>query len=376
MAPKRTQTGPDPLLVDLLSLPTAPFCEGYVIDYLRRFCEKRRLSFDTDQAGNVLIHLRRGPKRYRHPVCFAGHLDHPGFVADKMIGPRKLRARWLGGVHAEYFVGSRVRFFDHGDWIRGTVRSISPPARKKRRPVETATIDIAAPVSPHSPGMWDFPDPTIKGNCIYARACDDVAGVAAMLSCIDRLRRKKNAEAYFLFTRAEEVGFVGAISAARDRTIPDQCVVVAVETSSQLPAARIGDGPILRVGDKSSVFTPSATAYCNRVAKELAETDKHFIYQRKLMDGGTCESTAYCQFGYDATGLCIALGNYHNMDTKRRRIAPEFIDLTDYENLVRWFVALATSSSTYDGKDAALIKRLRNLERRYAKLLKESERRL
>ncbi|MCH7703371.1 MAG: hypothetical protein IID37_16970, partial [Planctomycetes bacterium] len=117
MARKRVQTGPDPLLVDLLSLPTAPFCEGYVIDYLRRFCEKRRLSFDTDQAGNVLIHLRRGPKRNRHPVCFAGHLDHPGFIADKMIDPRKLRAHWMGGVHAEYFVGSKVRFFDDGQWI-------------------------------------------------------------------------------------------------------------------------------------------------------------------------------------------------------------------------------------------------------------------
>jgi len=70
------------------------------------------------------------------------------------------------------------------------------------------------------------------------------------------------------------------------------------------------------------------------------------------------------------------LGNYHNMDTKRGRIGREFIDLTDYENLVRWFVALATSSSTYDGKDAALIKTLLNLERKYAKLLKESGRRL
>jgi hypothetical protein len=45
------------------------------------------------------------------------------------------------------------------------------------------------------------------------------------------------------------------------------------------------------------------------------------------MDGGTCESSAYCQRGYDATGICIALGNYHNMNVRRKRIGPEYVDL-------------------------------------------------
>lgn len=30
------------------------------------------------------------------------------------------------------------------------------------------------------------------------------------------------------------------------------------------------------------------------------------------MDGGGCEATAFGVYGYRATGLCLALGNWHN----------------------------------------------------------------
>jgi endoglucanase len=126
---------------------------------------------------------------------------------------------------------------------------------------------------------------------------------------------------------------------------------------------------VLRVGDKSTVFTPSATAFCRRVADELARRDRSFVYQRKLMDGGSCESSAYCDFGYTATGLCMALGNYHNMDTRRRRIAPEYVGTSDFENLVKWFVALAESGSAYADHDAVFRKRLHGLEEECAGLL-------
>jgi len=35
-------------------------------------------------------------------------------------------------------------------------------------------------------------------------------------------------------------------------------------------------------------------------------------HQRKLMDGGGCEASAFVVYGYQATGLCLALGNWHN----------------------------------------------------------------
>jgi putative aminopeptidase FrvX len=176
-----------------------------------------------------------------------------------------------------------------------------------------------------------------------------------------------------LFTRAEEVGFIGAIGAAKKKTIPKGLPVIAIETSKILPNAPQGAGPILRVGDKSSIFSPELTAYCDRVAMKLRETKKGFQYQRKLMDGGTCESTAYLVYGYEATGICVALGNYHNMNESKKKIDSEYIDLSDWRNMVDWYEALVTDAEGYqkgkstqakafDERFAKAVELLRNFE--------------
>ena len=194
-----------------------------------------------------------------------------------------------------------------------------------------------------------------------------------MLCAIDELSRERGScDAYFLFTRAEEVGFVGAIAACRLKTIPRKCYIVAMETSSELPHARMGDGPILRVGDRASAFTPEVTAHCHRIARELEASNASFQYQRKLMDGGTCESSAYCTLGYEATGLCVALGNYHNVNTTKKTLGPEYIDLTDFEHVVRWFVELARAPHPYTGRDETLRDQINSLERTYRSLLRQS----
>jgi len=117
------------------------------------------------------------------------------------------------------------------------------------------------------------------------------------------------------------------------------------------------------VGDLAAVFSPEPTAFCRMVAEDLARKERTFRFQRKLMDGGTCESTVYDANGYEATGLCIALGNYHNMDTRRKRLAPEYIHLADYRALVRWFVALATTRRARSAHRRQLENRLARLER-------------
>jgi endoglucanase len=367
-------SGHKKILLEMLSLPTAPFVEGAVVAYIERFCGARRgLRLIRDRAGNILVHLRRGSQRVARPVCLTAHLDHPGFIAEKMVGARKLRAIWRGGVRPEYFVGSAVRFHAEGRWIRGTVRSITQRSEERVKRVKGATIEVTAPVPAGAPGMWALPGAAIRGRRLWSRACDDLAGAAAMVCCLEEMtRRRLNGEAYFLFTRAEEVGFVGAVAAAKNKTIPRRCVVVAVETSSELPSARIGQGPILRVGDKMTVFHPPATAHCAAVAADLAKADRKFAYQRKLMDGGTCESSAYCQLGYEATGLCVALGNYHNMDTTRKKLAPEYVDAHDMANLIKWFVELARGRRRYTGTEGDLRGRLHKLDRQYRTVLRQT----
>jgi putative aminopeptidase FrvX len=358
------------ILREVLILPTAPFAEHAVVEYIRGFCRRRSLSVRQDSVGNILVHLRRGRRRIPRPVCLTAHLDHPGFVSSGMSEPRILRAHWRGGVSPGYFAGTQVRFFHNDAWVRGTIRRIQTVRLEGIERVRTAWIEVPRAIPSGTIGMWDLPDPVIRGSRIFARACDDLAGAAAMLCCMDELTRSgSSCDAYFLFTRAEEVGFIGALAAARLKTIPARCLVVSMETSSQRPNALPGEGPILRVGDKTTTFTPAATAYCRAIADDVAKRDSTFRYQRRLMDGGTCESSAFCSRGYEATGLCVALGNYHNMDASRKKIAPEFIDLDDFRNVVSWFLALAHPRIPYTSVDAPFDRRLTALERQYASLL-------
>ncbi len=60
------------------------------------------------------------------------------------------------------------------------------------------------------------------------------------------------------------------------------------------------------------------------------------------MAGGSCEATAFGGYGYRAAGLCLPLGNYHNMGTSMRwsmasrEATPrmEVISLADFHALV------------------------------------------
>jgi putative aminopeptidase FrvX len=363
------------LLVDLLALPTAPFNEQYIAGYIRRWAAGRPdMKLDNDKFGNLRLRLRRGPAA-SSPLVFSGHMDHPGFEAQDMIGRRRLQATWRGGVQPEYFPRAKVRFFSDGAWVRGTIKTVKVGRDLRGRPrVQSVSVAVPRPVARGAIGMWDFPDPTIKGTRLYARGCDDVGGVAAIMAALDRLSAGRSpVDVYATFTRAEEVGFAGAIAGSHNGLIPRRARIVAVETSSEIPGVKMGDGPILRVGDRDAVFTPSLTAFCRMVADDLAGRDKTFKYQRKLMDAGTCESAAFCEFGYQATGLCVALGNYHNMDRARRRLGPEYIDLGDWNALVKWFAALATSRREYQANvNPAFRKALDKLDRAYTPLLRKT----
>jgi endoglucanase len=87
------------------------------------------------------------------------------------------------------------------------------------------------------------------------------------------------------------------------------------------------------------------------------------------MDGGTCEASAFLGYGYRTSGLCIALGNYHNMDRRRRRIAPEFVDLHDWQGLVDWFIALAIAHPAYSGGNHQLGAMLEGLYHKWVPVL-------
>ena len=74
------------------------------------------------------------------------------------------------------------------------------------------------------------------------------------------------------------------------------------------------------------------------------------------MAGGSCEATAFGGYGYRAAGLCLPLGNYHNMgnldevEGGEGAATPlmEVISLADFHALVD---LLLVAASALDGED-------------------------
>ena len=368
------------LLQGVLSCPTSPFCERAVIKYVRDWALRCGAAFAQDAAGNVLLSatgaagLRRraGARTPKAPMwVFTAHMDHPGFVVRRGRG-RSVWAQFRGGVAKEYFPGSPVRLITAQGEFAATVTAV----RKSEAPGSLeCRLELigagAADVPPGSIGMWGVPAFRSRNGRITARACDDLAGCAAILAAMEQIISSgADAKVMGLLTRAEEVGFVGALAACRLGTIPAGAMVVGIETSKAQPGARVGGGVVVRVGDKLRTFNESLTAHISAVAAGMAKTDKEFRFVRQLMPGGTCESTAFCALGHMAGALALPLGNYHNQHP-RGRIAPEFIHEGDFDCLVDLLVALAGNKRTPADTDADLRRRLDGLLKSQQKTLDE-----
>lgn len=335
----------------LLCLPTAPYHEHAVRDAVAQQAVALGLVPQRDVAGNLI--LRWEPRRPRHPVplVLVAHMDHPGFEA---LGPN--RAEFLGGVPEAMFRGRPPVQFQTAT---GVVR-----ARVRRAMKKKLTLTGGETLQGGELGQWDLTVFRVRGDRLTARGIDDVLGVVAGLAALTEIIRKRvPTRVWCVFTRAEEVGFHGALVAARQHVVPRRSLVVSLETSRQRPGTRQGAGPVIRVGDRTSVFDPAGTFFLWHTARQAK-----LPVQRCLMDGGTCEATAFAAHGYRSTGLCLALGNYHNIGPNQRPAA-EYVSVKDLAGLVELIVAAARQWNGIDSATAVLRQKIDRVERKLPRKL-------
>ncbi|MFK7883566.1 MAG: hypothetical protein AB8F26_05205 [Phycisphaerales bacterium] len=364
-------------LKEVTVIPSAAGHEGRVIAWIERWISEREgVATRRDPHGNIELRLADVPESDA-PLYFTAHLDHPTFVVDEVLSETSLVLAFRGGVMSDYFPDAKVRVHVGDSFVIGTIRGEHNPDNKEwsetdDRPFKQYLCECD---SPHGASVgdianWNLPDQQIIddefGGIIHTDACDDLAAVAAALSAFDELLLAKQAgedigDVRILFTLAEEIGFVGAIGACKAGFMPKGSRIIALENSRAFADAPIHGGPIVRVGDRVSVFSPELTAAVAKVAETISggpATPKAsqkqsemptWKWQRKLMAGGACEASVFCAFGYTATCVCLPLGNYHNManlsevqsgtyqDTPR--VGREYIGLDDYHGMVDLLIA-------------------------------------
>ncbi|MEM7625461.1 MAG: M20/M25/M40 family metallo-hydrolase [Planctomycetota bacterium] len=365
--------------MELLRLPTSPFHEQNIMLWVWRFARNRGLPVRVDSAGNLIVDfVPANPDDRLKRILFTAHMDHIGFWAVRGLGAGRLRAQWMGRFPEDRIVGAPVVFWTGGKALSEIEPELMPGAngalriggRKVAGVVEkivsyaesgdVAEVDLAVEgeVLPGSIGMWDLPEPMNVSGRLSARAIDDVAGVASLICLMDSLNRQElRRPVSCLFTRAEEGGFFGAIRYCReqfdreglDGAHPRPDLVLSVETSKALPLTPLGSGPIVRVGDRHGVFDPELAAWAGRCAGVLSDRETNFAYQRRLMDGGTCESSVFQAWTGRAGAVCIPLGNYHNFNAETQGLDLEAVDVSDWGNLVRLMLAMTEMTDTAGG---------------------------
>ncbi len=327
-------------LLDITGIPSAAGREDNIISYIKDWVKKnKKAKIKTDKYGNLLISPKIKPKpKNKAPLYITAHLDHPTFVVSKIIDKKTLIAQFRGGVQDPYFINSPVRVYTQdGKSSKGIVTELNQPTKKQHFKTITATFKHPHNANVNDIMPWDLPAPKIAKGVLSTTACDDLAAVAIALATFEEVtgKVKDGPEVRLLFTLAEEVGFIGAIGACHSGIIPKNARILALENSKSMIDSPQGAGAIIRVGDASSIFNADLDNTLRLIATNLAKKDATFKFQRKLMPGGTCESTAFQTYGYQSTCLCLPLLNYHNMNEKTGKIDSEKIHLSDFDNLIK-----------------------------------------
>ncbi|MGV3772604.1 MAG: hypothetical protein ACO1QB_06860, partial [Verrucomicrobiales bacterium] len=164
------------------------------------------------------------------------------------------------------------------------------------------------------------------------------------------------------------VGFHGALALAKSRKLPKSGLIISLETSREMPPVKMGEGVIIRVGDRSSIFDSCGSRFLVETGNALAKKAKTFKFQRALMSGGTCEATAYQEYGYQTAAVCVALGNYHNCGPDEQ-IGAEFVSYSDAMNMVRILTAAAVAMPELSSLTGRLPARMESLAKEGVKAL-------
>ena len=333
----------------LLSLPTVPLVEDQPAAWVEAFAARQPgLVAERDAAGNVIVRAEVAGSDAASPLVLVAHLDHPGFAIEGVEGD-VATLEFRGGLAVRHAVaGTSIDFFSPGAPEPVGRGALLDAAADGARLTGARARVLTGDAPDDGFAMWGFPGFELIDGQISGRVCDDLLGAAMALAALTELARRPpgGVPVWGLFTRAEEIGFLGTLEAIRLGTVPRDATVLSIECSSALVGAPQGDGIIVRVGDRTTIFDPGLTSALVEAGRRLTENDGSFRWQRKLMDAGTCEASAFGACGYRASGVALPLGNYHNALDAGTGTGPEHVAVADYLAGVRLLVELATAPLT------------------------------
>lgn len=281
----------------------------------------------TDALGN-LICIKKGTGK---KIMLAAHMDEIGIIVSYIDKKGFLRFSGVGGINPFVILGKRV-VFENGTvgviWYEENIDDI------KNIKLEKMYIDIAAKSEADAEKLVSVGDMAVfeagtilQNGRIISKSMDNRIGCAILVQTALNQPETEN-EIYYVFTAQEEVGLRGARTAAYG-IMPDMALAVDVTTTGDTPESKpmtinIGDGPAIKIKDRSVIAHPEIKDRLIRYAKEQNIPYQFEILVQGGTDAGSIHTTAG---GIPSGGLVIPTRNVHN--------SAEIVDLKDVENAVK-----------------------------------------
>jgi putative aminopeptidase FrvX len=293
-------------LMAIAARPTAPCHEAHVRTcLLEQLNGLPHVTTRVDEFGNLHASYEHRPHGEPGELFrVVAHMDHPGFVVRRKGKTAELH--FAGGVEEKYFAGKGIVFYHEGTTKplgRATIKNTSFSEDVKR-----IVLDRAIPADATF-AMWDLPMARCTKRLFLSPTCDDLAQVSTVLALLRRLALgKARAGVHALFTRAEEIGFAGALAALKSKIPLAPMPTLSLETSQARGFARVDGGPVVRVGDRLSVFDSRIIHWLETAFRDL-QTARRNMRGIGLSPRRVADRSALCrveQLSQHGTGHSLA----------------------------------------------------------------------
>lgn len=301
------------LLIKLCSYDGVSGNEFSLLDHIAEMILPYADKLYFDKAGNLNA-FRKGKRPSSKKVLFAAHADEVGMVIKSIEDDGTLLFDDIGILASSLptrrvFVGEKKLC-----GVIGSKPVHLVPRADRNKPVtyDDLYIDIGALskeeaekyVSIGDYVSFDSKCVMLSENILKAKAIDDRAGCAVLISLI---MSELEYDTHFVFTRREELGTLGAISAANSIK-PDICIVCESTTASDIygtpemrKVVKLGEGVALPFMDGGTLYTKRLWNMATELAKE-----KGIKWQTKTMVAGGTDARSFQREGHGCEVLGVA----------------------------------------------------------------------
>lgn len=264
-----------------------------VLNEIKEHCDR----IETDRLGNIIA-FKRGSMESPVPLMLCAHMDEVALMVTHIDSDGYLKFSAAGGVDPRILPGKHVVIGRHK--LHGVIGVLAPHlvrAEEEKAPrMEELFIDIGAQnreeaeqnVSVGDMVGFDSDYQEFGAGLVRAKALDDRAGCYIL---IELIKKELPFDAYFVFTVMEEIGCLGAKTAAYS-VQPQIALVIEGTTAGDIhteknetPVCSIGAGPVISFMDYSAIYDRALY----RLALEAAG-EAHIPVQTKEAVAGGNES--------------------------------------------------------------------------------------